>query len=73
MALIVVIYVCLFIPGKTTYHAWKKWQSLVLYVDVAIKSYAISPQTGSTFDGFINCTLERFSGLFVFIKKGLAY
>ena len=53
------------IPGKTTYHVWKKWQSLVLYVDVAIKSYAISPQTGSTFDGFIDCTLEQFSGLFM--------
>ena len=35
----------------------------VLYVDVAIKSYAISPKTGSTFDGFIDCTLEKFTGL----------
>ena len=33
-------------------------KSFVLYVDVAIKSYAISPMTGSTFDGFINCTLH---------------
>ena len=34
-------------------------KSFVLYVDVAIKSYAISPMTGSTFDGFIDCTLHR--------------
>jgi hypothetical protein len=29
-------------------------------MDVAIKSYAISFLTGSTFDGFIDCTLEGF-------------
>ena len=34
-------------------------ESCVLYADVAIKSYAISLQTGSTFDGFIGCTLEQ--------------
>jgi len=34
-------------------------ESCVLYVDVAIKSYAISSLTGSTFDGFIDCTLDR--------------
>ena len=34
------------------------WLSHVLNVDVAIKSYAISSLTGSTFDGFIDCTLE---------------
>ena len=30
-----------------------------IYVDVAINSYAISPQTGSTFDGFIDCTMSH--------------
>ena len=34
------------------------WWSLVLYMDVAIKCYAISSKTGSTFDGFIDCTLD---------------
>ena len=34
------------------------WWSLVLYVDVAIKCYATSSETGSTFDGFIDCTLH---------------
>ena len=29
---------------------------MYIYVDVVIKSYAISPQTGSTFDGNIDCT-----------------
>ena len=33
-------------------------EACVLYVDVAIKSYAISFWTSSTFDGFIDCTLE---------------
>jgi hypothetical protein len=31
---------------------------------VAIKSYAKSPKTSSTFDGFIDCTLEQFSSFF---------
>ena len=31
----------------------------VLHVDVAIKSYAISILTGSTFDGFIDCTKTK--------------
>ena len=31
----------------------------VLHVDVAIKSYAISILTGSTFDGFIDCTNDN--------------
>ena len=35
----------------------------VYYVDVAIKSYATSTLTGITFDGFIDCTLEKFTGL----------
>ena len=34
------------------------WWSLVLCVDVAIKRYAISSETDSTFDGFIDCTLH---------------
>ena len=34
----------------------KKTSKIVLHVDVAIKSYAISILTGSTFDGFIDCT-----------------
>ena len=29
---------------------------MVQHVDVAIKSYVISILTGSTFDGFIDCT-----------------
>ena len=29
---------------------------IVQHVDVAIKSYVISILTGSTFDGFIDCT-----------------
>ena len=34
----------------------RKTSKIVLHVDVAIKSYAISILTGSTFDGFIDCT-----------------
>ena len=33
----------------------RKTTKNVLHVDVAIKSYAISILTGSTFDGFIDC------------------
>ena len=41
----------------------KKWGTL--YVNVAIKSYAISSLTGSTFDGFIDCantTIKLYKG-----------
>ena len=43
----------------------KKSLKIVQHVDVAIKSYVISILTGSTFDGFIDCTLEKSSGSFL--------
>ena len=37
----------------------RKPLQIVHHVDVAIKSYAISILTGSTFDGFIDCTRTK--------------
>ena len=39
----------------------KKSLKIVQHVDVAIKSYVISILTGSTFDGFIDCTTTNIS------------
>ena len=43
----------------------RKSSKNVQHVDVAIKSYAVSILTGSTFDGFIDCTKD------LFIMKGI--
>ena len=53
-----ILLTALFIPisGKGQFHRYKSALKTVHHVDVAIKSYAISILTGSTFNGFIDCT-----------------